>query len=215
MRQQSSVLRFWRRFGVLLAAVALVASACIADEFDPRAIVVEGDGEFTLVMNEFGFEPSMITVDAGSTVIVTLLNQGSIEHELMIGRSVMAAGGYANDLFAMMTASDDTSRVIVSALSDGEHESDTPDGHSDEAPVADDHDDADTGDHDEGDGMDHGGAHITVEPGTSTEIVLVIPIDAEGQWELGCFIEGHYEAGMKGTFTVRDTTDQAALQGRS
>ena len=39
-----------------------------------------------------------------------------------------------------------------------------------------------------------------IEPGTST--TLEWTIDAPGEYQLACYIEGHFEAGMVTTFTV-------------
>jgi uncharacterized cupredoxin-like copper-binding protein len=35
-----------------------------------------------------------------------------------------------------------------------------------------------------------------------TWIRMNIPAELKGEWELGCFVEGHYEQGMKATFIV-------------
>lgn len=49
----------------------------------------------------------------------------------------------------------------------------------------------------------HGGEHashgflgIVLAPGESTKLHVWIPDDRVGEWELGCFIPGHYEAGQ-------------------
>lgn len=47
----------------------------------------------------------------------------------------------------------------------------------------------------------HGGMAIRVAPGQTGELVVHLP-DA-GTLEMACLIPGHYEAGMKGTLTVR------------
>lgn len=171
---------------VLLAALALTASACIADETDPNVAFVEGDGQVTIVMDEFSFTAPRINVDAGATIRLTLVNEGSVDHELMIGRGPQAAGGYGDDLLAVMLPVEGDSTVAMAAQ-DETHD-------DDEGMATETHDD---------EGMDHAGAHVTVEPGQRIELLLTVPADANGEWELGCFIEGHYEGGMKGRFTVR------------
>jgi uncharacterized cupredoxin-like copper-binding protein len=66
--------------------------------------------------------------------------------------------------------------------------------------------DAEDADHDEGEAEEGGhgrdGNTIMVEPGGQVELTLTLPADAEGVWEMGCFIEGHYEAGMLGQLVV-------------
>lgn len=50
-------------------------------------------------------------------------------------------------------------------------------------------------------GGDHG-AMFTVPPGTAIEVAFTAPAET-GTWGVGCFLVGHYEAGMKGTLVVR------------
>jgi plastocyanin len=49
----------------------------------------------------------------------------------------------------------------------------------------------------------HSGAfELKVEPHMGrAELTFVVP-DRKGTYEIGCFLPGHYEAGMKGTITV-------------
>lgn len=47
------------------------------------------------------------------------------------------------------------------------------------------------------------GAELLVEAGGHATLRLEFPADAAGEWELGCFLPGHYEAGMKGVLVVR------------
>lgn len=216
-----------------------MSSACIPPDPDPNAISVSDNGGFTLVMNEFSFSPSSIQLDAGSTVTIRLVNEGAVEHELMVGRTVMPGGGYGEDLLAVMLADGDPSPVLESALtaagsttttasttdaghdetnSDSHHDGEstttdptapavtTEDGdhHGDEPEGGDHHgDEPGSGDQHGGDGANHGGSHITVQPGESTEIVLRVPAGVTGEWQIGCFIEGHFEAGMLGSMTIR------------
>lgn len=44
---------------------------------------------------------------------------------------------------------------------------------------------------------------IEVEPGATVRLVFSVPEGKRGQWEVGCFVPGHYELGMKGVLTVR------------
>lgn len=48
-----------------------------------------------------------------------------------------------------------------------------------------------------------GGARIVVQPGGEVTLQLTIPARRRGSAEMGCFIPGHYEAGMRGSVTVR------------
>jgi len=48
---------------------------------------------------------------------------------------------------------------------------------------------------------EHGGAGILVAPHTTSKVILVVPAQT-GQFEFGCFVEGHYEGGMHGVIVV-------------
>jgi uncharacterized cupredoxin-like copper-binding protein len=48
----------------------------------------------------------------------------------------------------------------------------------------------------------HAGFMVQVEPGESVEVTFSLPTDRAGDWEIGCFEPGHYEAGMHATLTV-------------
>jgi uncharacterized cupredoxin-like copper-binding protein len=43
---------------------------------------------------------------------------------------------------------------------------------------------------------------LELEPGADAWTRVTFPTDVKGEWEIGCFIPGHYEAGMKATFIV-------------
>lgn len=44
---------------------------------------------------------------------------------------------------------------------------------------------------------------MEVEPGGFASVTFALPADRRGEWEIGCFVPGHYEAGMKATLVVR------------
>ncbi len=51
----------------------------------------------------------------------------------------------------------------------------------------------------EGDGWDAispGLIELELKAGKEIEIVVSIPEDVKGEWEMGCFVTGHHEAGM-------------------
>ena len=51
-------------------------------------------------------------------------------------------------------------------------------------------------------GEEHLGEGIRVSADWGNQVTLVVP-EAKGTYEFGCFIAGHYEAGMKGSIVVR------------
>ena len=62
--------------GPVAAALALIGAGCIPPDPDPDVMAVAGDGEFTMIMTEFNYQPSKLTVDAGSTVRIRVVNEG-------------------------------------------------------------------------------------------------------------------------------------------
>lgn len=46
-----------------------------------------------------------------------------------------------------------------------------------------------------------GGFEFEVEPGKTGELTFTAP-DRKGTYEIGCFVPGHYQAGMKGKLVV-------------
>lgn len=45
-------------------------------------------------------------------------------------------------------------------------------------------------------------AELELEPGADVWLRVTFPESAKGEWEIGCFVEGHYEAGMKAKFVI-------------
>lgn len=40
-------------------------------------------------------------------------------------------------------------------------------------------------------------SELEIEPGVELEALFTLPQSKQGEWELGCFVIGHYEQGMK------------------
>ncbi|MBI2323573.1 MAG: cupredoxin domain-containing protein [Chloroflexi bacterium] len=55
-----------------------------------------------------------------------------------------------------------------------------------------------------GHGMGHGAERVGVRvpPGRTATLTFVVP-SKPGTYEFGCFVAGHYEAGMKGTLSIQ------------
>ena len=43
---------------------------------------------------------------------------------------------------------------------------------------------------------------IELEAGEEAELLVTIPEDAVGEWEIACFIPGHYQAGMHAPLVI-------------
>jgi len=184
-RQKSRYIRI-----VALGAVtALTVAACGSSGAAGEQGAADGSPqtEFTIELTEFAYSPSNVTFPAGETVTLTLKNTGTIPHEFMLGGDAMGEGGYMEDLLGQLDPEVISGRgYIVEGLESADHsdgEEDNVDPASDAANKA------------------HG-AEIELEPGGEITLRLTIPADAAGSYEMGCFLPGHYEAGMKGTVTI-------------
>lgn len=169
------------RLALLAAATVLVAAACGNDDSGGTAGTTAGTGGTTRVeitMKEFAYAPDHVEVPAGVPVEITLRNDGSVEHEWMVGRDPRDGGGYEADLLAMaqieVVEGED---YVFGEMGETDHTGTTG-------------------------AEEHHGTEVEVEPGGHVTLRVTFPADAVGTWEMGCFVPGHYEAGMKGTFTV-------------
>lgn len=145
------------------------------------AVSPTGEG-LSLVLAEYRFVPETLTVKAGEDVELTIINQGAREHELMIGRPAGGGPAWEEDLLARMepeVLSGEGYKLAGFPGMEGMEE------HEEEAGME-----------------EHGGAEIEVEAGGRVTLVLHVPADATGEWEMGCFLPQHYERGMKGTLVV-------------
>lgn len=48
----------------------------------------------------------------------------------------------------------------------------------------------------------HGFMAVILDPGESSTLMFQIPTDKKGEWEVGCFMLGHYEAGQHAPLIV-------------
>ncbi len=46
------------------------------------------------------------------------------------------------------------------------------------------------------------GTEVELDEGGKATLSFTVPTDRKGNWEVGCFAPGHYEAGMKGVLVV-------------
>lgn len=100
---------------------------------------------------------------AGKTVGIHVHNQGTVVHELAIGRKVKTGGGYEQSLTELVPMDLFFYYGAVKA---------------------------------EVEGATFG--EIEVDAGVrDTWLRFTVPPELKGEWEIGCFVEGHYEAGMK------------------
>jgi uncharacterized cupredoxin-like copper-binding protein len=137
----------------------------------------------TIMMKEFRFEPATIQLKAGEEVALTIKNAGSVEHEWAAGRGVVnteAEKGYRQDLLALLKPTVTGREYELEKVSA-------------------------TGKNEEGEGetVKLLSSEVDVEPGGVATLHFTVPASAKGEWQMGCFIPGHYEAGMKGRLIIQ------------
>lgn len=158
---------------VILAAAAVTASACAA----PAAPTTN---EVSIVADDFSFEPNTIRLKVGQEVRIALRNEGQLDHELMLGRTVKTEdgrpAGYETWLLSGTQMRFERNGQPIDAMA-------AMGGEMEEA--------ADIG-------------MILVEPGGAPITLIFTVPDMPGDWEMGCFEDDgtHYVAGMKGRVIV-------------
>lgn len=166
-----------------LAVLALAMLACNdgpppqdrTDGDQPTTRVRADTTELVLELDDFLFSPGTLRIPAGRPVRLLVRNTGQVPHEFMAGRGV-ADGAFVEDLFEGVD-------VRVAERSPGGHE---PAGAGGSA----------------GEAADAHGTMVLVEPGREKAVVFTLPTRRRGEWQMACFLAGHYEAGMSGTVTV-------------
>ena len=192
-----------RRASVLMTLVpALVVAGCGGGGDAAPA----DEGEVTITLSEFAFDPAEIHLRAGTTVTIVLENQGGKDHELMIGREVHVEDGvphgFESDFFDTVEdlAIDPPEALETSMEGTGDAMSDmspsTMTGMSGSSMAG------MTGD---GDHMDMDmGVMIAREPAETARITFTVTEESVGEWQMGCFEEegAHWKDGMEGTLIV-------------
>lgn len=217
MRKSNAV----RMLGVLASALVLLVVLLGASGPGSAAVLAAGQEiepvRIDITLSEYSFAPEPLRIPAGRPVTLVIRNAGRVPHEFMAGREV-AGNDFRQDLFADL-------HVNIEQLEQGV----AGHGDHDDHAEADEHGaghDVDAGhdhaaEHDQGAGHDHdaahdapddgahahdaGHAHGTMVEAAAGEIFLMtftLPEDRRGEWSTGCFLSGHYEAGMHGTLIV-------------
>lgn len=186
-------------FWIILLPVSflLLLTACKHQEESNTIHILTGD---------FYFKPATIELKAGQEVMIELANEGNIEHEFMVGRGVKMAGDK------------DESHEEMDEAGEVEHETSEA-GHEHHEGMHSAHSGASRGfDEDFFEGIDvkaetENGAEFMRMPGHGTMVLLkphgkaiisfTVPTDRIGEWEMACFIPGHYEAMMRGKVIVK------------
>ncbi len=187
----------------LLAALAMTAAAC------GGAAVPDDNGELRITMSEFEFSPSTIELTPGETVTLILINDGTKEHEFMVGRNVRtnAEGnpdGFEIDFFEGVDAQVVPPEALEMDMAEMTGDEMTGDEMSGDEMSGDEMSgDEMSGDEMSGEHAEHG-FMVAREPGEEARITFTVTEAMAGEWDIGCFEEdgAHWDDGMQGTLTI-------------
>lgn len=136
----------------------------------------EGSIEIGILMGEMYFQvegqdkSAPLQLKPGQRYKLTFKNVGTMKHEVMFGRDLIKRDG---------TAKGYREHLLKNVEVDVEVEMQV-DGKDREIEI-------------EAFGL----KELEMEPGTAVSVSFQLPPQARGRWELGCFIAGHYEGGMR------------------
>jgi plastocyanin len=72
------------RFALPLAALALLVAGCGGDDEPGRTVTAPASGAVRVVAKEYSFDPARIVMRGPGTLRVTLVNEGSLAHNLRL-----------------------------------------------------------------------------------------------------------------------------------
>jgi len=81
------------RFVLPLAALALLAAGCGGDDESGRTVTAPANGAVRVVAKEYSFDPSAIALGGAGTLRITLVNEGSLAHNLKLMNDGDELGG--------------------------------------------------------------------------------------------------------------------------
>lgn len=154
----------------LLLAFSVSPAWAHGDDHDDDVTVVR------VVMGEMYFQVdgeekgAPLRLQAGQRYELVFKNVGQMKHEVLLGRDVIVSDGRPSDYREHLLGSVEVGIEIET----------TVDGQKRDIEI-------------EAAGI----KELELEPGTELALNFMLPAKAKGKWELGCFIAGHYEAGMR------------------
>jgi plastocyanin len=81
------------RFALPLAALALLVAGCGGDDEPGRTVTAPASGAVRVVAKEYSFDPATIVMRGPGTLRVTLVNEGSLAHNLRLTKDGEELGG--------------------------------------------------------------------------------------------------------------------------
>lgn len=124
-------------------------------------------------MKEFAFVPSTVTLKAGVPAEVRLVNRGVVEHEWMVHEAKGMTGMHSEKMHKELEARSYFKGLPVQVEGQAKRV----------------------------ERMGKDVVMVTLAPGQS--VTLRFTPRKRGTFEMGCYLPGHYEAGMKGSWVVR------------
>ncbi len=176
---------------LVLAGAAVSSFAQPADAQETEPLLIE------VTLDEYSFSPEPLRIPAGREVTLVIRNVGEFPHEFMAGRDA-EGNDFKQDLFADLHVNiekvDTTEAGHAEHNEDAGHEADA--GHDEHAEQS-----ADAQQHAHDAEHAHG-TMVEAQAGETFHMTFTLPEDRRGEWATGCFLMGHYDAGMHGTLIV-------------
>jgi uncharacterized cupredoxin-like copper-binding protein len=160
-------------FGWLLSSGGLLALAHGEKEEAGEVIEVE------ILMGEMFFQVegqaknAPIVLEAGKTYELVFKNVGTVLHEAKFGKGLKTDDEGAPVGYEE-NLFEDVEVKIEGDMAGGEFEI-------------------------EAEGLEE----IEISPGDTLKVIVTLPEEKVGEWEIGCFVPGHYQAGMKAPLIVQ------------
>lgn len=163
-----------------------------------------------IVTGDFFFKPETIEFKAGQEVKIELVNEGNIEHEFMVGRGMKMVEDKDEGNEEMDEASEEEHKTSEAGHEHHQHENSEGMHGTHTAASRGFEDDffegidvkAEVGNGAQFMRMPGHGTMVLLKPHSKVTITFMVPSDRIGEWEMACFIPGHYEAKMKGNVMV-------------
>ena len=207
----------------LSPSIAVVALGVLVLAGPPGSSFAQGTEALRIdvTLDEYSFSPEPLRIPAGRPVTLVIRNVGRVAHEFMAGRDA-EGNDFKQDLFADLHvniepadtghtghnedaahaehaehAGHDADAGHAEHAEHAGHDADA--GHAEHAEHAE--QSADAQDHAHGQGHAHG-TMVEARAGETFLMTFTLPEGRRGEWTTGCFLSGHYDAGMHGTLIV-------------
>ena len=190
------------RAGNVVAGIAITALAVLIFAGPTGLSSARAAGQETEVvhidvtLDEYSFSPDPLRIPAGRPVTLVIRNVGRFAHEFMAGREA-EGDDFSHDLFADLHVNIEQVETNADHGEHAEHEHVDVAEHEHDAE----HHEEVAGGHEHGAGHEHG-TMVENQPGEIFHMTFTLPESRRGEWSTGCFLPGHYEAGMHGTLIV-------------